>query len=97
MMISILLSFKNSSIGEPTASASVAFFFVYMFIFGASCNCIPWVYVPGKLRRHRTAFQIGTDYLLRRNPATESQSPWYCHRHLFKLALGKFSTLNLVF
>lgn len=48
MMISILLSFKGSSIGEPTASASVAFFFVYMFIFGASCNCIPWVYVPGK-------------------------------------------------
>lgn len=49
MMISILLSFKNTSIGATTASASVAFFFIYMFIFGASVNCIPWVYVPGKL------------------------------------------------
>ncbi|KAB2579457.1 Sugar transporter STL1 [Lasiodiplodia theobromae] len=67
MMISILLSFKNSSIGEPTASASVAFFFVYMFIFGASCNCIPWVYVPEILplraRARGTAIGISSNWL----------------------------------
>ncbi|KAL1630203.1 hypothetical protein SLS54_001063 [Diplodia seriata] len=67
MMISILLSFKNSSIGEPTASASVAFFFVYMFIFGASVNCIPWVYVPEILplraRARGTAIGISSNWL----------------------------------
>ncbi|KAK0664929.1 putative glucose transporter rco-3 [Lasiodiplodia hormozganensis] len=67
MMISILLSFKNSSIGESTASASVAFFFVYMFIFGASCNCIPWVYVPEILplraRARGTAIGISSNWL----------------------------------
>lgn len=67
MMISILLSFKGSSIGEPTASASVAFFFVYMFIFGASCNCIPWVYVPEILplraRARGTAIGISSNWL----------------------------------
>ncbi|KAK2744646.1 hypothetical protein FQN55_006564 [Onygenales sp. PD_40] len=36
MMISILLSFKGSSVEKPTASASVAFFFTYMLIFGGA-------------------------------------------------------------
>ena len=54
MLIAILLSFKDmpnkysESIGVSTSSAAVAFFFTYMLIFGATANCIPWVYVPGK-------------------------------------------------
>ncbi|KAL5434728.1 hypothetical protein PMIN06_011303 [Paraphaeosphaeria minitans] len=49
MLISILLSFKNQggSVAKSTASASV-----YMLIFGATANCIPWVYVPEILPLH---------------------------------------------
>ncbi|KAF2136166.1 uncharacterized protein K452DRAFT_354056 [Aplosporella prunicola CBS 121167] len=67
MLISILLSFKGSSVETPTASASVAFFFIYMFIFGASVNCIPWVYVPEILplraRARGTAIGISSNWL----------------------------------
>ena len=57
MLISILLSFNtdrgySDAIQKSTSSASVAFFFTYMFIFGASANCIPWVYVPEILPLH---------------------------------------------
>ena len=50
MMLSILLSFSfmdqySDSLGKNTASAAVTFFFTYMLIFGATANCIPWVYV----------------------------------------------------
>ncbi|KAL4959717.1 putative MFS sugar transporter [Aspergillus stella-maris] len=55
MMVSILLSFKGTAIEESTSSASVAFFFIYMFAFGASVNCIPWVYVPEILPLHARA------------------------------------------
>ncbi|KAJ6018820.1 hypothetical protein N7522_000887 [Penicillium canescens] len=55
MMISILLSFKGTSIEKPTATASVAFFFLFMLIFGASVNCIPWVYGPEILPLHARA------------------------------------------
>ena len=43
MMASILLSFGKKN----TSSAAVAFFFIYMLIFGGSINCVPWVYVSG--------------------------------------------------
>ncbi|KAL4870954.1 hypothetical protein BDV12DRAFT_184076 [Aspergillus spectabilis] len=46
MMISILLSFKGTPQEKPAGCASVAFFFLFMLIFGASTNCIPWVYSP---------------------------------------------------
>ncbi|KAI6826744.1 putative MFS sugar transporter [Hortaea werneckii] len=50
-----------------TASASIAFFFTYMFIFGASANCIPWVYVPEILplnaRAKGTAIGISSNWL----------------------------------
>ncbi|KXT08015.1 hypothetical protein AC579_2531 [Pseudocercospora musae] len=52
MMISILLSFSYHSppysegLQTRTSEASIAFFFTYMLIFGATANCIPWVYVP---------------------------------------------------
>ncbi|KAL2221512.1 general substrate transporter [Thermoascus aurantiacus ATCC 26904] len=55
MMISILLSFKGTSVEKETAAASVTFFFTYMLIFGASVNCIPWVYVPEILPLHARA------------------------------------------
>ncbi|KAF2009723.1 putative Myo-inositol transporter 1 [Aaosphaeria arxii CBS 175.79] len=54
MMIAILLSFqgKSEALAKATSSASVAFFFTYMLIFGATANCIPWVYVPEILPLH---------------------------------------------
>ena len=55
MMISILLSFKGKANQNETSSASVAFFFLYMLIFGASVNCIPWCYVPEILPLHARA------------------------------------------
>lgn len=46
-MLSVLLSFGRPGYSEElknnTAKASVAFFFTYMLIFGATANCIPWV------------------------------------------------------
>lgn len=52
MLISILLSFQSrgGDLAKATSSASVTFFFTYMLIFGATANCIPWVYVPEILR-----------------------------------------------
>ncbi|KAL4810200.1 general substrate transporter [Aspergillus unguis] len=55
MMVAILLSFKGQANEHATSSASIAFFFVYMFAFGASVNCIPWVYVPEILPLHARA------------------------------------------
>ncbi|KAF2117106.1 general substrate transporter [Lophiotrema nucula] len=52
MLIAILLSFQGTSVSKPTSSASVTFFFTYMLIFGATANCIPWVYVPEILPLH---------------------------------------------
>ncbi|KAL2800933.1 general substrate transporter [Aspergillus keveii] len=55
MMVAILLSFKGKENEHAASSASIAFFFVYMFAFGASVNCIPWVYVPEILPLHARA------------------------------------------
>ena len=71
MMVSVLLSFQqggySDSVSTKTASASIAFFFTYMFIFGASANCIPWVYVPEILplnaRAKGTAIGISSNWL----------------------------------
>ena len=72
MMISVLLSFSfrpgySDSVAKATASASVTFFFTYMLIFGASANCIPWVYVPEILPLHArakgTAIGISSNWL----------------------------------
>ncbi|PYH93646.1 sugar transporter [Aspergillus ellipticus CBS 707.79] len=52
LMISILLSFKGTTLEKPAAAGSVAFFFLFMLIFGASINCIPWVYGPEILPQH---------------------------------------------
>ncbi|KAI4721609.1 putative Myo-inositol transporter 1 [Aureobasidium sp. EXF-10727] len=72
MLISVLLSFTpergySQKLNTATASGSVAFFFTYMFIFGASANCIPWVYVPEILPLHArakgTAIGISSNWL----------------------------------
>ncbi|KAL4810027.1 hypothetical protein BDV18DRAFT_150427 [Aspergillus unguis] len=52
MMISILLSFKGTHLEKAAGCASVAFFFLFMLIYGASTNCVPWVYGPELLPMH---------------------------------------------
>ncbi|KAG9772201.1 putative MFS sugar transporter, partial [Aureobasidium melanogenum] len=72
MLIAVLLSFTpargySQQLNTATSSASVAFFFTYMLIFGASANCIPWVYVPEILPLHArakgTAIGISSNWL----------------------------------
>ncbi|KAL4899967.1 hypothetical protein BDW74DRAFT_188837 [Aspergillus multicolor] len=68
MLVSALLSQSDGSDrGKSFASASIAFFFTYMFIFGASMNCVPWVYVPEILPLHArtkgTAIGVSSNWL----------------------------------
>ncbi|OJJ38006.1 hypothetical protein ASPWEDRAFT_27321 [Aspergillus wentii DTO 134E9] len=67
MMISILLSFKGTSIEHPAASASVAFFFTFTLIYSASASAIPWCYVPEILPLHArakgTAIGVSSNWL----------------------------------
>ena len=68
LMISALLSQANeASTGQAFASASVAFFFLHMLIFGMTVNCVPWVYVPEVLplnaRAKGTAIGISSNWL----------------------------------
>lgn len=67
MMIAILLSFKGTAVSKSTSAAAVAFFFIYMLVFGGSVNCIPWVYVPEILPLHArakgTAVGISSNWL----------------------------------
>ncbi|KAH6999519.1 general substrate transporter [Ilyonectria destructans] len=67
LMISALLSRVGHENGHACASASVAFFFLYMLIFGMSVNCVPWVYVPEILplqaRTRGTAIGISSNWL----------------------------------
>ncbi|KAF7557712.1 hypothetical protein G7Z17_g434 [Cylindrodendrum hubeiense] len=52
---------------EKTATAAVAFFFLYMLIFGLTINCAPWVYVPEILPLHArirgSALAISSEWL----------------------------------
>lgn len=49
------------------AAASVAFFFLYMLIFGGSANCVPWVYVaeivPLAARTRGAAIGVSSNWL----------------------------------
>ncbi|KAG9742450.1 putative MFS sugar transporter, partial [Aureobasidium melanogenum] len=72
MLIAVLLSFTTArgyseQLEYATSSASVTFFFTYMLFFGASANCIPWVYVPEILPLHArakgTAIGISSNWL----------------------------------
>jgi MFS family permease len=42
MMITILLSIGTHN----TADGSIAFFYLYMLVFGATVNVVPWVWGP---------------------------------------------------
>lgn len=67
MLVAILLSFKGQPNEHPTASATVAFFFLYMLIDGASVNCIPWCYVPEIVPLHArskgTAIGVSSNWI----------------------------------
>jgi len=80
MLIAVLLSFTpargySAATNKATASASVTFFFTYMLFFGATANCIPWVYVPEILPLHArakgTAVGISSNWLwVRTHPSS---------------------------
>lgn len=63
MCISILLSFGQ----QKTSSASIAFFFLYMLIFGASVNVVPWVWgpeiLPLEARTRGTAISVSAHWM----------------------------------
>lgn len=63
MMVAALLSQPQ----QEYASASVAFLFLYMLIYGMSVNCVPWVYVPEVLplraRTKGTAIGVSSNWL----------------------------------
>lgn len=67
LLVAALLSQADGPHGQAYASASVAFFFVYMLIFGMSVNCVPWVYTPEILpleaRTKGTAVGISSNWL----------------------------------
>ncbi|KAK5054398.1 hypothetical protein LTR84_001288 [Exophiala bonariae] len=63
MMASILLSVGKKN----TSSAAVAFFFLYMLIFGGTINVVPWVYgpeiLPLEARSRGTAISVSSHWL----------------------------------
>ena len=84
-MIAILLSFSSPSVGKKTSAASLTFFFTYMLTFGASINCIPWVYVPEILPLHVrakgsavgvSANMLWNFFVVMMTPVITSALPW---------------------
>ena len=70
MMVAALLSQAgepDTPRGKAFGSAATAFFFIYMLTFGASVNCVPWVYVPEILpleaRTRGTAVGVSSNWL----------------------------------
>ena len=63
LCISVLLSFNKPN----TSSASIAFFFLYMLIFGASVNVVPWVWgpeiLPLEARTKGTAISVSAHWM----------------------------------
>jgi MFS family permease len=74
LMVAALLSFttpgRSLDLAHATASASVAFFFVYMIVFAATIAVVPWTYVPEILPLHArakgTAIGISSNWYARR-------------------------------
>ncbi|OTB02824.1 hypothetical protein M426DRAFT_13072 [Hypoxylon sp. CI-4A] len=100
LMISALLSQANQPGGRGQAfgSASVAFFFLYMLIFGMSLNCVPWVYVPEVLpleaRTRGTSIGVSSNWLW--NFTIVMVTPIIINRLQWKTYLI-FTATNLVF
>jgi len=68
MFVASLLSQADGTArGARFASGAIAFFFTYMFAFGATMNCVPWVYVPEILPLHArtkgTAIGVSSNWL----------------------------------
>lgn len=63
LMISVLLSFDKPAL----SAASVAFFFLYMLIFGGTVNVVPWVWgpeiLPLEARARGTAISVSAHWL----------------------------------
>lgn len=63
LCISVLLSFGK----QKTSEASIAFFFLYMLIFGASVNVVPWVWgpeiLPLEARTRGTAISVSAHWM----------------------------------
>lgn len=63
LMVSVLLSFNK----QATSTASIAFFFLYMLIFGATVNVVPWVWGPELLpleaRTRGTAISVSSHWM----------------------------------
>ena len=85
MMITILLSLNK----EATSSASIAFFFVYMLVFGATINVVPWVWgpeiLPLEARARGTAISVSSHWMW--NFCTSTTRLW--------LLSGEFLTQTL--
>ena len=62
LMISVLLSFDRPAL----SAASVAFFFLYMLVFGATLNVVPWVWgpeiLPLEARARGTAISVSAHW-----------------------------------
>ncbi|PPJ58607.1 hypothetical protein CBER1_03532 [Cercospora berteroae] len=63
MMITILLSIGR----QATSSAAIAFFFLFMLIFGGTINVVPWVYgpeiLPLEARTRGTSISVSAHWL----------------------------------
>ncbi|PSN72001.1 general substrate transporter [Corynespora cassiicola Philippines] len=64
MFVAALLSAKGN---RDASIAAVAFFFIYMLVFGASINVVPWVYGPEVLpleaRTRGTAISVSSHWM----------------------------------
>ena len=101
MMVSAMLSQATNPDdprGKAFGAAATAFFFIYMFTFGASVNCVPWVYVPEILpleaRTRGTAVGVSSNWLW--NFTVVMITPVIINRLQWK-AYFIFMATNLVF
>ena len=77
MIASILLSFGKKN----TSSAAVAFFFIYMLIFGGTINVVPWVYgpeiLPLEVRSRGTSISVSSHWTWVSIPSLVSISEYF--------------------
>lgn len=87
MLISVLLSFKGSSVEKETSTASVAFFFTVSPSYHTYMRYarLTNLTVHAYLRCIRELHPLG---LCTRNSSSSGQSKGHRHRNLFELALG---------
>jgi hypothetical protein len=83
-LVAALLSFHGTSREQSTATASIAFLITYMFSFGSSLFCIPWIYaaeiLPLQVRGKGTALAVLNNWVWVR-PTTSSQQRMRANFH----------------